>query len=73
MIVSLHPVFLIYTHDFEFTPRFFVLRPGFSAYTGLHPGFWFKPGIFSLHWFTPWIFSLHLFTPRVGVSLRILR
>ena len=39
MILSLLQGFLVYTHDFEFTPRFFDLHPRFLAHTGLHPVF----------------------------------
>ena len=65
-VFGLHQGFLVYTLDFEFTPRFFGLLSGFWVYTQV---FWFTPRILSLHpgfWvytevfrFTPRILSLH--------------
>ena len=75
MILSLHPGFLFYTHDFEFTPWFFVLHPWFWVYTHdfeftprffvLHPGFLITPRFNVLH---PgfWVYTqVFWFTPMI--------
>ena len=54
MIFSLHPGFLFYTHDFEFTPMILSLHPGFLFYA---QDFQFTPVYTLVFQFTPIYFK----------------